>query len=49
MAAFEVGTDDGSIFLLSCCVPDIEFGWFVSECDVFYFEVYGGDLCFFFC
>ena len=44
MATFEVGGDDGTIFLLSCGVPDVEFCWFFFESDVFHFEVDGGDL-----
>lgn len=44
MASFEVGGDNGSVFLLSGGVPDVEFGEFVVEVNIFDFEVDGGDL-----
>lgn len=47
MTAFEVGWNDGSVFLLACCIPDIQFGRFLFECDIFHFEIYGGDLSIF--
>jgi hypothetical protein len=49
MAPLEVGGHDRSVFFLAGCVPDIQFGWFIFESDVFHLEVDGGDLGVFFC
>ena len=44
MASFEVGGDDGAVFFLAGGVPDIQFGRFLVQGNVFHFEVDGGDL-----
>ena len=44
MASFEVGGDDGSVFLLAGGIPDVQFGRFLVQGYIFHFEVDGGNL-----
>jgi hypothetical protein len=48
MTSFEIGWDDGPVLFLSGSIPDVEFGKFIVEVDIFDFEVNGGDLGFLF-
>ena len=44
MASFEVGGDDGPVFLLAGGIPDVQFGRFLVQGYIFHFEVDGGNL-----
>ena len=44
MATFKVGRDNGPVLFLAGSVPDVEFGEFVVEVDIFDFEIDGSDL-----
>ena len=44
MTSLEIGGYNRSIFFLAGSVPDVQFGWFFLESDVFHFEVNGGYL-----
>ncbi len=44
MTAFKVGGDNWPVLLLAGSVPNVEFGEFVVEVDIFDFEVDGSDL-----
>lgn len=48
MTTLEISGDNGSVFLLSCCIPDVEFGQLIMEVDIFDFEIDSCDLSFFF-
>jgi hypothetical protein len=48
MAALEIGWDNGSILLLTCRIPNIEFSGFALQSDVLDLEINCGDFSAFF-
>ncbi len=48
MTSFKIGRDNGSVFLLSGSIPNVEFGKFIMQIDIFDFKINGGDLSLFF-
>lgn len=43
MTSLKVRGDDGSVFLLSRRVPDVQFGWLPLQGDIFHLEINCGD------
>jgi len=45
MTSLKVSRNYGSVLLLACRIPNVQFRWLALQSYVLYFEINCGDLC----